>query len=139
MTTMSATDAQIRELGRRWVEAEQGGDDSALQDMSTDDFTMVGPAGFVLDRSQWLQRYRSGELVTRTLIWDQLAVRDYGDTAVVIGVHTQQASYQGKPVDGAFRATHIAIRREEKWLLAGIHLSPIGGPPRFAAARTDAE
>jgi hypothetical protein len=29
-------------------------------------------------------------------------------------------------------ATHIAVRDEDPWRLAGIHLSPIGGPPPFA-------
>jgi ketosteroid isomerase-like protein len=131
-TTSTTTDAEIRELGRRWSQAEERGDIAALDELSSADFTMVGPAGFVLDRDQWLHRYRTGELITRTLIWDELAVRDYGDTAVVIGRHTQQASYQDRPVNGSFRATHIAVRRDGRWRLAGIHMSPIGGPPPFA-------
>ena len=132
---MTTTVEQIHELGRRWAQAEQHGDTAALAAMSTDDFTLVGPVGFVLDRDQWLARYRTGDLVTRSLVWDDVAVRDYGDTAVAIGVHTQQASYRGTPADGSFRATHIAVRRDGQWLLAGIHLSPIGGPPPFAAAQ----
>jgi ketosteroid isomerase-like protein len=138
MITTNSTDAQIRELGQRWVDAEQSGDVAALDEMSTEDFTMVGPLGFVLDRNQWLQRYRTGELVTRTLVWDQLAVRDYGDAVVVVGQHTQQATFKGNPVNGSFRATHIAVRRGSRWLLAGIHMSPIGGPPPFVAAQNTA-
>jgi hypothetical protein len=60
-------------------------------------------------------------------------VRDYGDTAVVVGRHTQEATFQGRPVNGSFRATHIAVRRDGEWRLAGIHMSPIGGPPPFAS------
>ena len=76
----------------------------------------------------------SGDLVTRNLIWDDVHIRDYGDAAVAVGVHTQQASYRGTPADGRFRATHLAVRRDGRWLLAGIHLSRIGGPPPFAGS-----
>jgi ketosteroid isomerase-like protein len=125
------TDEQVRELGRRWVEAEQRGDVDTLDAISADDFTLVGPVGFVLNKQQWLDRYRNDAFVTRSLVWDGIEVRDYGDAAVAIGCHTQQASYQGQLVDGQFRATHIVVRRHDQWLLAGLHLSPIGGPPPF--------
>jgi ketosteroid isomerase-like protein len=131
---MSTTE-QILELGRRWAEAEQQGDTATLDAITTDDFTLIGPVGFVLDKQQWLDRYRSGALNTRSLSWDDLRVRDYGDCAVVVGCHTQQATHQGNPVDGRFRASHIAVRRQDRWLLAGIHLSTIGGPPPFRAGR----
>ena len=132
---MSAnTTRQIRELGARWVHAELGADVSTLDKLSTEDFTLVGPLGFVLDKDQWLHRYRAGELATTDLAWDEIAVRDYGDSAVAVGRHTQQATYRGRPANGSFRATHVAVRRDGTWQLAGIHLSPIGGPPPFAPA-----
>jgi ketosteroid isomerase-like protein len=129
------TTEQILALGRRWAEAEQQGDIATLDAITSDDFTLVGPVGFVLDKEQWLDRYRSGHLVTRSLTWDEVQVRDYGDAAVAVGRHTQQAAHQGNPADGRFRASHVAVRQGGRWLLAGIHLSVIGGPPPF---RTDA-
>jgi ketosteroid isomerase-like protein len=135
MTT--TTEHQIHELDRRWVEAEQRGDTAALEALSTDDFTLVGPAGFVLHKQQWLDRYRSGAFVTQALRWDDVEVRDHGDAAVAIGVHTQEAAYQGNPVNGTFRSTHLAVRHDGGWRLAGLHLSPIGGPPPFAPRPAD--
>ncbi|MER5389437.1 hypothetical protein [Saccharopolyspora sp. NPDC002686] len=44
----------------------------------------------------------------------------------------QRGAYRGNTVDGEFRSTHIAVRRGDRWLLAGIQLSPIGAPPAFA-------
>ena len=125
------TDEHIRELGRRWVAAELMGDADALAALTVEDFTLVGPLGFVLTKQQWLERYRTGALVTTSLTWDEVQVRDYGNAAIAIGRHTQQATYQGQPADGQFRATHIAVRAGDRWLLAGQHLSPIGGPPPF--------
>jgi uncharacterized protein (TIGR02246 family) len=126
---MATTENEIRELGRRWADAEQRGDTDALAGMSTDDFTLVGPAGFVLEREQWFAGYHSGALKIQSLTWDDVQVRDYGDTAVAIGVRTQEATYQGNPAGGRFRGTHIAAHRDGRWLMAGVHLSPMAAPP----------
>lgn len=122
---MSDTATEIRELGARWVDAEQRGDSDTLAAMIVDDFTLIGPLGFVLDREQWLARYRTGDLVTTSLQWDDVAVRSYGDAAVAIGRQTQKASFKGQPSDGQFRITHIAVRTDDGWRFAGIQLSPI--------------
>jgi ketosteroid isomerase-like protein len=131
MTT--STDTDIRELGRRFAEAEQRGDTATLTELSTDDFTLVGPAGFVLTREQWLGGFAGGALRIESLDWSDVQVRDYGDTAVAIGVRTQEGTYDGKPAGGTFRGTHIAHREADgRWRVAGVHLSPIAwaGPPR---------
>jgi hypothetical protein len=39
-----------------------------------------------------------------------------------------QAEYRGRPVKGEFRVTRVAVRDGSGWRLAGLHLSPIGGP-----------
>jgi len=119
----------IRELGRTWAAAEQAGDTATLDALAVADFQLVGPLGFVLDRQQWIQRYRSGDLHTTTLDWVIESVRVYGGAAVTIGTHTQTGDYRGRPIDGAFRSTHVAIRRDGRWQLASIHLSPVQKPP----------
>ena len=121
----------IEELETAWSQAEMGADTGTLEAISTSDFMLVGPVGFVLDRQQWLERYRSGDLVTGSLSLEDPAIRVYGEAAVTIARHIQRASYKGQPADGQFRTTHIAVRVDRRWLLAGIHLSPIGGPPPF--------
>ena len=57
---MPAPHDEIRELERRWAQGELDADVAALDALATDDFTLVGPLGFVLDRQQWLDRYRRG-------------------------------------------------------------------------------
>ena len=93
---------------------------------------LVGPVGFVLDKQQWLERYRGGSLRTTALAFEDAVTRVHGDCAIRIGRHVQEAEFQGRPVNGEFRATHIAVRDGDRWRLAGVHLSPIGGPPPFA-------
>jgi len=131
------TTAEILALGKRWAEAEQRGDTTVLDDLAVAAFRLIGPLGFVLDKAQWLERYRTGALDTRTLTWDQVEVRDFGAAAIAIGRHTQQATYAGQPADGQFRIMHVFIRDgvDSRWRLASIQLSQLaaaastGGPP----------
>jgi ketosteroid isomerase-like protein len=67
--------------------------------------------------------------VTSALDWRATTVRVFGDCAVVIGVHDQEAAYRGQPNNGQFRATHILVREDGAWRLVGMHLSPIAAPP----------
>jgi hypothetical protein len=136
MSTTPSGDAHpVLDLGLRWAAAEQRGDTDTLDGLAVDDFTLVGPFGFILTKRQWLDRYRDGDLVTSHLEWHDVEVRDYGTAAVAIGVHAQRAAYRGSANDGSFRATHIAVQEAGEWKLAGIHLSPLGlpsGPPQQA-------
>lgn len=129
---MTTTD-DILQSGARWAEAEQRGDVDALDALTTDDFTLVGPVGFVLDKQQWLGRYRSGAFRTDSLSWDEVTVRDYGSAAVAIGKQTQRAEFQGQRADGEFRTTHVFVTDGDRWLLAGVHVGMLGGPPPFPA------
>lgn len=126
---------QALDLGRRWAEAERHGDAAALDPLLHEDFVGVGPLGFVLDKQQWLGPRRSGALKNSSFEWRDPSVRVFGDTAVVVGSQIQESSYQGHDASGQFRVTQILVRTgsggDERWVLAGMHLSPIAeAPPR---------
>jgi hypothetical protein len=90
--------------------------------------------GFVLDKQQWLDRYRSGDLATTALTWDEVDIRYYGESVITIGAQSQQAAYTGSPSNGDFRVTRVFVRDGERWKIAGMQLSPtMFGPPPSAA------
>lgn len=134
---MHAAHEELGELERRWIQGEIEGDAGALAAIVTDDFALIGPAGFVLSREQWLARYRSGDLRTHSLRFEDTMTRIYAAAAVIVGRHVQQAEYRGQVASGEYCATHIAIRDETQWQLAGLHLSPIVDPPALAAPTSD--
>jgi ketosteroid isomerase-like protein len=123
---------QIPDLVRRWAEAESRSDPDTLDTLMTDDCTLVGPAGFVLDRQQCLDRYRTGGLKTTAFAWSDVMVREYGSTRVILGIVTQTASHQGRDASGRFRAIQIAVLQDGHWKCAGLQFSgPIPAmPPR---------
>ena len=130
---MSAT-AELQALDHAWVTAETAADVAALNALATDDFVLVGPLGFVLDKPAWLRRYAGGDLQTHTLSFQDPETRIYGDVAVSVGRFVQRAEYRGRTVDGEFRATRIAVHDGSGWRLGGLHLSPIAAMPPAAAS-----
>jgi ketosteroid isomerase-like protein len=120
----------VESVVRRWEAAEASGDDAATAELVTDDFLAVGPVGFVLDAAAWRSRHTHG-LQTEALTLEVGSVREHGDTALVVGVQDQRASYRDHRADGRFRFTLVARREGADWRVEGLHLSgplPEGGP-----------
>lgn len=57
-----ATIEELNTFGQTWANAELRGDGDALNNLLADDFSGVGPLGFLLNKEQWLARFRSGDL-----------------------------------------------------------------------------
>lgn len=129
-------EAQVHQLGQRWADAERRGDAEALEPLLADDFVLVGPLGFVLDKRQFLGSRLSGDLRHASFAWEDVNVRVHGDTAVAVGTQAQQSTYQGRDASGRFRVTQLAVRRDGTWVLASMHLSPIAQPPGGDVRRT---
>ena len=122
---------QLKELGKDWAAAELRGDTAFLERTLADDFVGVGPRGFMLTKDQWLERHEAGKLKYKSFRMDDAQVRLYGDTAVMIGCETAEGRYEDGDVRHdireQFRATLVFGKQQERWLLAGLHLSPIAG------------
>jgi ketosteroid isomerase-like protein len=125
-TETGTADAALSVFARSWSEAELRGDVEVLDELLTDDFTAVGPRGFVLSKKQWLDRYTSGALVHDAFTWEEVAVRTYGSAAVAVGVQGQQSVFDGRDADGLFRITQTLVEEDGAWKLAALHLSPTG-------------
>lgn len=127
------THEQILDVVRHWTDAELHSDADTLDTLLAGDFVGIGPRGFVLTHEQWVARYRGGDLRNEAFALLETAVREYGDTAVVVGIQDQRTSFQGHDASGRFRATLILVRQADRWLIAGWQASgPIPEvPPRL--------
>jgi ketosteroid isomerase-like protein len=121
---------QLQRFVGEWADAERREDVAFLSEALTDDFIGIGPLGFMLTKDQWLGRYAGG-LSYDSFALDEVAARFYGGAAVATGRQSQAGEFQGNDASGEFRATLILAEQEGRWLLAGLHLSPIAGSPSF--------
>ena len=129
---------QLEGLGEEW--AELRGDTATLGRMLAEDFVAVGPRGFLLSREQWLSRHDSGSLTYEAFGWDEVSVRARGGAAVMVGRETVGAVYEDGEVRheirDQFHATLVRVEEQGRWLLLGLHLSPVAGrPPAGRPAR----
>jgi len=124
---MTAPDG-VPDLVQRWAAAEEKNDAGALDGLLAGEFAGVGPFGFILTRDQWLARFANG-LANRSFTVTDLQVRDFGTAAVGIGVLVQETSWQGNDNSGRFRVTLVAVRADDRWLLAHVHIGPLQAPP----------
>jgi len=121
---------QLQRFVGEWADAERREDVAFLREALTDDFIGIGPLGFMLTKDQWLGRYAGG-LSYDSFALDEVAARFYGGAAVATGRQSQAGEFQGNDASGEFRATLIFAEQDGRWLLAGLHLSPIAGAPSF--------
>src|SRR5215207_2972581 len=124
---------QIEKLAKDWATAEWRGDTAFLGRALADDFVGVGPRGFTLNKEEWLERHGSGKLKYESFGLDEVEVRPYGDAAVTVCRQTAEGVYEDEnsryDIHEQFRATLVFVRQQRRWLLAGLHLSPIAGIP----------
>jgi ketosteroid isomerase-like protein len=130
---VSDTPRQLEELAREWAAAELRGDTAFLGSALTEDFVGVGPRGFTLTREQWLARHEAGNLKYESFGLDEIEVRLYKDAAVTVCRETGEGVYEDEngryDIHEQFRATLIFVKQRERWMLAGLQLSPILGRP----------
>ena len=123
------TNKELQKVAESWAAAERSHDWQTLDKLLTADFEAIGPAGYVLTREQWLDRYRSQTFVNKRFDWGDLEERDYGDTAILRGVQTNESEYHGNPVSATCRGTQVFVRQGGAWKLASMQLSAMAGPP----------
>jgi hypothetical protein len=123
---------EVVRLADTWATVELQGDTAFLERILADDFVGVGPLGFLLTRQEWLARLQSGDLKYTSHTLDEVKVRAYNETAILIGRLTQEAFYRGNPINALLRTTLVFIHQHEQWQLAGLHFCNIGQPPSFA-------
>ena len=126
------TEQEVAKLADSWAMAELQGDTTFLEKLLAEDFIGVGPLGFLLTKQQWLARHQSGDMQYTTHTLDEISVRAYNEAAIVIGRLTQQATFQGNPINVQMRTTLVFIHQNGQWQLASVHFSNIGQPPPFA-------
>jgi ketosteroid isomerase-like protein len=83
-----------------------------------DDWSVTHIDAMVITKEQALEMCRTGPSVTSAV--DQLAVRSYGDTAIVTG-RTQAMVSGPSPQTVVLRFTDVFVRRDGRWIAVASH------------------
>ncbi len=123
---------EVLRLADAWANAEMRGDTTFLERILADDYTGIGPLGFMLTKQEWLARHQAGDLKYESFSLDEVKVRVYNnDAAVLTGRQVQNGAYRGNSIQAQFRTTLVFVRQQGQWQLASLQLSTIGQPRNF--------
>ena len=87
-----------------------------------DDWSVIHIDAQVITRDQALEMCRTGPAVTSSV--DQLAVRSYGDTAIVTG-RTKATIEGAEPETVTLRFTDVFVRRDGRWIVVASHATRV--------------
>jgi hypothetical protein len=120
----------IAEQSVRDVELARGeallrADTVALSRMTAAEFFEISRLGQVRTRANNMQEVASGALKLLTVKYDSLAVRIYGDVAILTGIADNSGLFRGFPFAGKIRYTRTFVRRDGRWQAVAMQHTPM--------------
>ena len=113
----SSTEATLRDLQQRWMDAWRLGDRATLERILAPDFALVVSAQPAdrISRSAWLHTALNG-YVAESFDYRDMQVRVLGDVAVVSSIGVQRATAFGVDRSGVFYLTDVWQRSgDDTW------------------------
>jgi ketosteroid isomerase-like protein len=108
---------EIRALESAFDEAIVRRDVSALDKMTSDDFTLASLNGDLHAKAEVLKYFATHAFEYEYRKTDNLRIRVYGDADVVTGRTIETVQDNGKGHTDAYRFTRVYIRQKGHWLL----------------------
>jgi ketosteroid isomerase-like protein len=119
---------ELIQVAHDWDRAMIANDAEEIGRFMAEDWTIIGPDGRVGDKKTFLDLVRSGALTHDVMTSEDINVRVYGDTAVVVARGVSGGRYAGQPFREEERVTSVFVRQEGRWRCVHTHLSRIAPP-----------
>ena len=117
---------QLETLEAQLASTWKNRDCAGWGDLLADDWTVIHINAQVITKTQALEMCRTAPAVTSSL--DQIAVRVYGDTAIVTGRTTATAA-STPPQTVVLRFTDVVVRRNGRWVVVASHATQLPDAP----------
>jgi len=100
-------------------------DTTALSRLVADEFIEISRLGQLRTKADNLRDIASGDLRLQSVKYDSLAVRIYGEVAVLRGIADNAGSFRGFPFTGRIRYLRVFIRRDGRWQAVAMQQTPL--------------
>jgi ketosteroid isomerase-like protein len=115
----------LMNIQHEWAEARIKGDSSYTRGIEADDCTIVWPDGKIVNKRSDLESM-TGDIVFSEFQIQNLHVRLYGDTGIVVGEGTIKAR-KGKQdlLGGKFVWTDTFVKQGGQWKVVASQITPV--------------
>ena len=105
----------VDQIESRRLEALQKSDYEFMEHLLAPQFVMTRPDGTVLDKDEYIERLKSGQLKLRNVRHSDVRVHELGDAAVITGLSI--AKLHDNEGDRAVktRYTHTYVKSGDRW------------------------
>jgi ketosteroid isomerase-like protein len=124
----AATQDELKRLETTWNNAHVAGDAAALDALWADELIVTVPKMPVFNKTRSLAIWRSGKMKFKKYETSDLAIRTFGETAIVTGALVRERSFMGKDIHEDWRFTKVYVRRDGKWRVVAWHASEAATP-----------
>jgi len=105
----------VRALESARAQALLKADTTALSRMTADEFVEVSRLGTLRTKADNLREIATGVLRLKSVRYDSLSVRIYGDVAILRGITDNAGTFRGFPFTGKLWYTRVFVRRDGRW------------------------
>jgi len=114
-STTASDQAELERLEKVWNEAHLRGDAAALDDLWAEELVVTVPRMQVMNKKQSLAIWRTGRMKFQRYETSDIAVRVFGDAAVVTGRLLRERTFGDRNIHEDWRFTKVYVRRQGKW------------------------
>jgi uncharacterized protein DUF4440 len=111
----STAEDSVRAAEESRGQALMRADTTALSRMVAAEFIEISRLGVLRSRADNIRDISSGALRLQTVKYDSLAVRIYGDVAVLTGIADNTGTFRGMAFSGRIRYMRVFVRRDGRW------------------------
>jgi ketosteroid isomerase-like protein len=108
---------QVRTMDRQWADATLHRDVAALNRILADDLKYVHGNASVQNKKEFIDSLKSGDLVYHTIEFQEVDVRVFGDTAIVMSKPRLSITMGGQDQKFEVRFLRVYVKRKGAWQL----------------------
>ena len=121
----SSPEDEVKAVEMARGEALMKADTLALARMTADEFFEITRFATIRGKTDNIRDVGSGALQIKTFKLDSLAVKVYGDVAILRGVTDNTGVYHGFPFAGKIRYMRIFVKRDGRWQAVAMQHTPM--------------
>ena len=110
-----------------WADARLKRDSSFPKRIEADDFTVVWFDGKIVSKEEDVETYESNDAVFSEFKIDDLKVRFYGDTAIVVGEGSIRARTKTQDLSEKYVWTDTFVKMGAEWKAVASQVTPVLG------------